>query len=102
MNKVTEICGEFPENFKKIVFGNDPNFVFENDPNFPSRLVWDSEGNSVVVNSFVECENYVTGGWDVLPIQNYEILLQNWFIAAIVATYIVRLAFLRITKINET
>ena len=34
MNKVIKICGEFPENFNKIVFENNPNFVFENDPNF--------------------------------------------------------------------
>ena len=92
----------FQKILKKIIFENNPNFVFENDPNIPSRLVWDSEGNSVVVNSFVECENYVTGGWDVLPIQNYEILLQNWLIAVVVATYIIRLALLRIKKINET
>lgn len=89
MSKVTEICGEYPENFKKIVFENNPNFVFENDPKYPSRLVWDAEENSVLVNSFVECENYVTGGWDFLPIQNYEIMLQNWVLFACIISYFV-------------
>ena len=95
MNKVIEICGSFPENFNKVVFENNPNFVFENDPNYPSRLVWDSEGNSVTVNSFIECENYVSGGWDVLPLLNYEILLQNWILALFFVSYVIKLAYSR-------
>ena len=102
MNKVIKICGEFPENFNKIVFENNPTFVFENDINYPSRAVTDSEGNSVVVNSFIECENYVSGGWDFLPIENYEILLQNWVLLIFVSTYVIKLGYSKIKKFNDS
>ena len=42
----------------------------------PVKL-WDIDGNSIFVNSFIECEHYVTGGWNYNPKQNSEYLLQN-------------------------
>ena len=64
MHKKTEvICGisDLKPNFEEI--GNNPNFVFENDPNFETIKLFDIEGNIVNVNSWLECANYVNGGW---------------------------------------
>ena len=44
---------------------NDPNFVFQNDPNFETLTLYDSEGNVINVNSWLECANYVNGGWSI-------------------------------------
>ena len=64
MHKKTEvICGnsKLIPNFEEI--GNNPNFVFENDPNFETITLFDIDGNIVNVNSWLECANYVNGGW---------------------------------------
>jgi len=61
--KTTVICGEsdLKPDFEAI--GNNPNFVFENDPNFETVRLFDSGGNIVNVNSWIECANYINGGW---------------------------------------
>ena len=61
--KTAVICGEsdLKPDFEAI--GNNPNFVFENDPNFESLRLFDFDGNVVNVNSWLECANYVNGGW---------------------------------------
>ena len=61
--KTNVICGnsDIKPDFEAI--GNNPNFVFENDPNFDSVRLFDLEGNIVNVNSWLECANYVNGGW---------------------------------------
>ena len=61
--KTSVICGEsdLKPDFEAI--GNNPNFVFENDPNFESLRLFDFDGNIVNVNSWLECANYVNGGW---------------------------------------
>jgi len=80
MSKVVELCGEIPQNFEKIDFSSNPDFVFENDVSYPARQLFDEEGNTVFVNSFIECEHYVSGGWDYSPLKNNEIiLLDNLF-----------------------
>ena len=56
-------CGIKPSDIDDIVIGNDPNFVFTNDPNFPTKILYDTEGNIVNVNSWIECAHYVRGGW---------------------------------------
>mgnify|MGYP001173372314 FL=1 len=61
--KTTVICGEsdiIPD-FAEI--GNNPNFVFQNDPDFETIKLFDESGNIVNVNSWLECANYVNGGW---------------------------------------
>ena len=81
MHKKTElICGvsELKPNFEEIgnnpnfVFendpnfeeiGNNPNFVFNSDPNFEPITLFNENGNTVLVNSWLECANYVNGGW---------------------------------------
>lgn len=78
MSDVINLCGEYPENFEKVDISNNPNFVFIADDNFNSVLLYDSVGNSVLVNSFLECEHYVSGGWNFEPSVNEEIILQNY------------------------
>ena len=61
--KIIEQCGIKPTNVELIIVGNDPNFVFANDPNFQTVVLYDIEGNVINVNSWLECANYVNGGW---------------------------------------
>lgn len=61
--KIIEQCGIKPTNVELIIVGNDPNFVFANDPNFQTVVLYDLEGNVINVNSWLECANYVNGGW---------------------------------------
>jgi len=75
VHKKTElICGEsnLKPDFEAI--GNNPNFVFENDPTFESIRLFDAENNIVNVNSWLECANYVNGGWtnDISDFTNGE------------------------------
>ena len=62
-NKITITCGssEIIPNFDQI--NSDPNFVFTPDPNFIPKQLFDSSGNIITVNSWLECANYVNGGW---------------------------------------
>lgn len=60
-SQVLSFCGLEPQGLVRPIIEN--NFVFQNDPNFIKKILFDSEGNSVIVNSFIECEHYVTGGW---------------------------------------
>lgn len=75
MSKIEELCGQYPSNFEKVDFESNPNFVFTSDTSYTSRQLFDSEGNTVFVNSFIECEHYVSGGWDYSPLKNNEIIL---------------------------
>ena len=57
------ICGEseiIPD-FEKIK--SDPSFVFEADPNYFPITLFNESGSAVTVNSWIECANYVNGGW---------------------------------------
>jgi len=76
MNDIEQFCGPVPDNFKKLEIASDPNFVFENDQNYNAVQLYDYDGNTVFVNSFIECEYYVTGGWDNSPIKMNENDLQ--------------------------
>tara|TARA_Y100000590_G_C15349484_1_gene874595 strand:+ start:212 stop:526 length:315 start_codon:yes stop_codon:yes gene_type:complete len=82
--KVEEICGTYPEGFQKQDIISDPNYVFKNDPNYFGVKVWDSEGNFVFVNSFLECEHYVVGGWDRIPVVDFENRLQLYLVGAVI------------------
>ena len=61
--KIEEVCGVKPVNQEFIVIENDPNFIFVNDPSFNTLRLYDIEGNIINVNSWIECANYVNGGW---------------------------------------
>ena len=77
MSLVTDLCGEYPDSFIKLDIANNPNYVFENDPSYSMKQLFDSEGNKVFVNSFVECEHYVAGGWGFSPDIMNEIFFQD-------------------------
>ena len=77
MSLVTKLCGEYPEGFIKLDIANNPNYVFENDPSYSMKQLFYSEGNKVFVNSFVECEHYVSGGWGFSPDIMNEIFFQD-------------------------
>jgi len=66
-NKVENFCGEYPENFESLDLSVIKNYVFENDPNYAAVTLFDADKNVVTVNSFLECEHYVIGGWDFVP-----------------------------------
>lgn len=76
---VIKFCGQYPEDYVKNEITNNPNFVFKNDPFYDSVKLYDWENNAVFVNSFIECEHYVLGGWDYDYIVETEYLLQNTF-----------------------
>ena len=62
---IFKICGEsdlLPE-LEKIQ--SDPNFVFEPDPNFNPITLFNEIGDTIMVNSWIECANYVNGGWSI-------------------------------------
>ena len=77
MKAIANICGVQPEGFEKTDISSDPNFVFKNDANYAATQLFDGEGNTVFVNSYLECQHYVMGGWDYTPLKNAEILLQE-------------------------
>jgi len=66
---------------------SDPNFVFQNDPNFETLTLYDSEGNVINVNSWLECANYVNGGWvnNIVETGNYE---RNLFFGLSILTFV--------------
>jgi len=64
---IEELCGEYPDDFISIDVLSNPNFTFENDPNYESVTLFDIEENAATVNSFMECEHYVSGGWNYIP-----------------------------------
>lgn len=61
--RIIKICGESSvvPDFSKIA--NTPNYVFAPDSNFDKVTLFDSVGNVVNLNSWLECAYYVNGGW---------------------------------------
>ena len=99
-NDVIQICGPYPEGFTKDAISSDPNYVFVNDQNFAAVKVWDIDDNSIFVNSFIECEHYVTGGWNYIPKQNSEYLLQNQIGVFLVIAFVTYLFIKRKKKLK--
>ena len=64
-------CGISPSNEELVDIASDPNFVFENDPSYNAITLFDSEGNVVNVNSWIECAHYVNGGWSSIAENGY-------------------------------
>lgn len=64
-SNIEQLCGDLPTNFVEIEIPN--NYIFENDPEFPTVQLWDIEGNTVYVNSYLECSHYFLGGWKFFP-----------------------------------
>ena len=60
---VEKICGINVGEYSLESIQNNPNFIFENDPNYETVVLYSSEGAVINVNSWIECANYVGGGW---------------------------------------
>tara|TARA_B100001939_G_scaffold344798_1_gene360007 strand:- start:488 stop:790 length:303 start_codon:yes stop_codon:yes gene_type:complete len=72
MYSVKELCGvnEAGESFKSI--NSDGLLIFTNDPNYEAVQLWNKLNNTIMVNSFQECEHYVLGGWNSTKSLNIE------------------------------
>ena len=83
---ILAICGESDKVFDFEKIKSDPNFVFEADPNFTPITLFNESGSAVTVNSWIECANYVNGGWtnNVSDFINGEQILFFLFCSAIV------------------
>jgi len=60
--EIIGICGDGPLAEIELI-GNDPNFVFVNDSSFQTLVLYNEQGSVINVNSWLECANYVNGGW---------------------------------------
>tara|TARA_Y100000389_G_C17466058_1_gene525648 strand:- start:5109 stop:5420 length:312 start_codon:yes stop_codon:yes gene_type:complete len=89
MSVLENICGLPPEGFIKVDISSNPNFVFTNDPNYQAKQLFDQENNTVFVNSYNECQHYVSGGWDFTPLKNNEIQLQDNLLYLLIVLIIV-------------
>lgn len=71
---IKEICGEseITPDFEAIA--SNPTFVFEPDETFETLILYNSDGSVINVNSWLECANYVNGGWftSLNNLVNYE------------------------------
>ena len=85
MSVVESFCGAYPDGFVKTDIASDPNYVFVNDSDYGSVQLFNSEGSTIFVNSFIECEHYVTGGWEFTSIQTLEVSLQNYLLIFVIA-----------------
>ena len=62
------ICGSDGNVDELQSIKSNPNFVFENDPEFQTVVLFNESGDVINVNSWLECANYVNGGWsDIIP-----------------------------------
>lgn len=61
--RIEVVCGDndIVPNFTEI--SNSPNYIFTPDPNFQVIALFDRDGNTVNLNSWIECAYYVNGGW---------------------------------------
>jgi hypothetical protein len=71
---IKKVCGDSAISFDIESISNDPNFVFQPDETFSTVILYNSEGGVINVNSWLECANYVNGGWftSVSDLINYE------------------------------
>ena len=60
---IKRICGIGGDLEELKNISNDPNFVFVPDPLFETVTLYNSDGKIINVNSWLECANYVNGGW---------------------------------------
>ena len=86
---ILAICGESDEVFDFEKIKSDPNFVFEADPNFNPITLFNESGSAVTVNSWIECANYVNGGWitSFTNLINYEKNL--FYVLAITSIFLI-------------
>ena len=84
---INNIWGASDGTFDLSSIASDPNFVFENDPNFEALKLYNSEGDVIFVNSWVECANYVSGGWSNNIISSNHDELFFYFLSSLLLGY---------------
>ena len=84
---INKICGESDGTFDLSSIASDPNFVFENDPNFETLKLYNSNGDEIFVNSWIECANYVSGGWSNNIISSNHDELFFYFLSSLFLGY---------------
>ena len=84
---INNICGESDSTFDLSSIGSDPNFVFENDPNFETLKLYNPNGDEIFVNSWIECANYVSGGWSNNMISSNHDELFFYFLSSLLLGY---------------
>ena len=94
-SNILKICGEssITSNFDEIK--SDPNFVFTQDPNFVPITLFNESGNAVTVNSWIECANYVNGGWVAQFVNNTNYEKNLFFILLLISTTLVLTKFIK-------
>lgn len=90
-SNIEKICGisEITPDFDSIA--SDPNFVFQADDSYTAVVLYNSEGSIINVNSWLECANYVNGGWfsNITDLINYEKrLFYSLLFIGVLATFI--------------
>lgn len=95
---IESICGvsDIIPDFEAI--GNNPDYVFLPDPNFTQKVLYDIESNVVNVNSWLECANYVNGGWlDTLTgFVNYE----KYLFMSLLIVSTISIIFIKLRKVK--
>ena len=71
---IEKICGASEINPDFDAIASNPSFVFEPDKTYETLTLYNSEGSIINVNSWLECANYVNGGWfyNINNLINYE------------------------------
>lgn len=92
---IKKVCGDSEIKFDAESIANNPNFVFTPDESFQSITLYNSEGGVINVNSWLECANYVNGGWfsSISDLINYE---KRLFFTLIFVTFVYE--FIRKTR----
>lgn len=82
---IEQICGEQVGSISLSSIQNDPNFIFENDPTYETLVLYNTDGTIINVNSWIECANYVQGGWSNSLIQNSSFHIYYFYTALFVS-----------------
>ena len=92
---IKKVCGDSEIKFDAESIANNPNFVFTPDESFQNITLYNSEGGVINVNSWLECANYVNGGWfsSISDLINYE---KRLFFTLIFVTFVYE--FIRKTR----
>lgn len=71
---IEKICGESEITPDFDAIASNPAFVFDPDETYETLVLYNSEGSIINVNSWLECANYVNGGWfdNINNLINYE------------------------------
>ena len=93
---IESICGSRGSISELEKIGNDPNFVFENDPNFDTVILFDTNNNIINVNSWLECANYVNGGWVGKQVETFNGEQFIFFVS--ISLFVIYFSFKKLVK----